>query len=86
MNSVFRTLAHRHATAAYEALGPQLVSIAPYSSTARRQAGPASDTDLSVVLQEAPSGMLNQRRLLQSAIESLTTELECLWQQQKPKR
>lgn len=57
------------------------MSIALYGSVARGQAGPASDIDLFVVLQEAPSGMLARRRVLDPVRESLTPDLEELWMQ-----
>ncbi len=81
LNALLLHLAQRYATAAQKALGDNLVSIALYGSVARGQAGPASDIDLFVVLQEAPSGMLARRRLLQPVRESLTSELEELWMQ-----
>lgn len=81
LNAIFRTLAERYATAAKMVLGDQLVSIALYGSVARSQAGPSSDIDLFVVLQDAPSGMLARRRLLQPVRDSLTAELEGLWEQ-----
>lgn len=81
LNSTLLALAHRYATAAQEALGPQLVSLAPYGSVARGQATPSSDIDHFVVLQETPSGILARRRLFQPARESLTPELEDIWMQ-----
>jgi len=81
LNAVLHDLAKRYAAAARKALGGQLVSIALYGSVARGQAGPGSDIDLFVVLQEAPSGMLARRRLLDPVRESLTPELEELWGQ-----
>lgn len=81
LNASLQHLAKRYATAAQEALGPQLVSIALYGSVARVQANLSSDIDLFVVLQEAPSGMLARRRLLQPVRDSLTPELEDLWNQ-----
>lgn len=74
-------LAKRYSAAAQEVLGDRLVSIALYGSVARDQAGPVSDIDLYVVLQEAPSGMLARRRLLDPVRESLTPNLERLWMQ-----
>ncbi|MHB8117766.1 MAG: nucleotidyltransferase domain-containing protein, partial [Methanothrix sp.] len=74
-------LANRYAAKAKEAFGDRLVSIALFGSVARGQAGPGSDIDLFVVLQEAPSGMLSRRRLLDPVRESLTPELEVLWRQ-----
>ena len=81
LNSTLLTLAHRYTTAAQETLGDNLVSIALYGSVARGQATPSSDIDLFVILQEAPSGMLSRRRLLQPVRDSLTPELEELWVQ-----
>lgn len=81
LNSLLLALAHRYAAAAQESLGDNLVSIALYGSVARGQATPSSDIDLFVVLQEAPAGMLNRRRLLQPVRDSLTQELEELWVQ-----
>ncbi|HOT06808.1 MAG TPA: nucleotidyltransferase domain-containing protein [Methanotrichaceae archaeon] len=81
LNALLLNLAHRYAAAAQEKLGDNLVSIALYGSVARGQATPSSDIDLFVVLQEAPSGMLNRRRLLQPVRDSLMPELEELWVQ-----
>jgi len=81
LNAVFLNLAHRYAAAAQQTLGNQLVSIALYGSVARGQAAPTSDIDLFVVLQEAPSGMLARRHMLEAARESLTADLEVLWRQ-----
>ena len=81
LNALLLILAHRYATAAQEILGDNLISIALYGSVARGQATPSSDIDLFIVLQEAPSGMLNRRRLLQPVRDALTPELEDLWTQ-----
>lgn len=81
LNATLLALAHSYATAAQESLGDNLVSLALYGSVARCQATSSSDIDLFVVLQEAPLGMLNRRRLLQPVRESLTAELEDLWEQ-----
>jgi len=59
----------------------QLVSIVLYGSVARRQAHPASDIDLFVVLQDAPAGALRRRALVEPVREGLTSELEKLWAQ-----
>lgn len=80
LNAGLRDLARRYAVAAYEELGDQLVSIALYGSVARDQAGPGSDIDLFVVLQDAPAGMLARRHLLDLVRESLTPDLEKLWE------
>ncbi len=74
-------LAKRYSATAQETLGDRLVSIALYGSVARKEAGPGSDIDLFIVLQEAPSGMLSRRHLLDPMRESLTPELEKLWRQ-----
>lgn len=79
LNAGLRDLAKRYAVKAKEVLGDRLVSIALFGSVARGQAGPGSDIDLFVVLQEAPSGMLSRRHLLDPVRESLTLELEGLW-------
>jgi predicted nucleotidyltransferase len=79
LNAGLHDLAKRYAAKAKEALGDQIVSVALYGSVARGQAGPGSDIDLFVVLQEAPPGMLARRRLLEPVRESLTPELEGLW-------
>jgi len=81
LNAALHDLAKRYAAAAQKALGDRIVSIALYGSVARNEAHPSSDIDLYVVLQEAPSGMLGRRRLLESVRESLTQELEVLWKQ-----
>lgn len=81
LNACLHDLAKRYATKAKEALGDRLVSIALFGSVARGQAGPVSDIDLFVVLHEAPPGMLSRRRLLDPVRESLTPELEGLWNQ-----
>lgn len=81
LNASLRDLAKRYAAKAHETLGDQLVSIALYGSVARDQAGPGSDIDLFVVLNEAPPGMLARRHLLDPVRESLTPDLERLWRQ-----
>ena len=81
LNSSLHALAKRYAEKAIEILGDQIVSIALYGSVARGQAGPTSDIDLFVVLQEAPSGMLARRRLLDPVHESLALEIDGLWRQ-----
>jgi predicted nucleotidyltransferase len=81
LNAGLHDLAKRYAAKAKEALGDRLVSIALFGSVARGQAGPGSDIDLFVVLQEAPPGMLSRRRLLDPVRESMTPELERLWKQ-----
>ncbi len=81
LNADLFDLAKRYAAKAREALGDQLVSVALFGSVARGQAGPGSDIDLFVVLQEAPPGMLSRRRLLDPVRESLTPELERFWKQ-----
>lgn len=58
------------------ALGAQLTYHRPPQLRSPRQATPSSDIDLFVVLQVAPAGMLNRRRLIQPIKESLTPELE----------
>ena len=81
LNADLFDLAKRYAAKAKEALGDRLVSISLFGSVARGQAGPGSDIDLFVVLQEAPPGMLSRRRLLEPVRESLIAELERLWKQ-----
>jgi len=81
LNAGLHDLAKRYAAKAKEILRDQIVSIALFVSVARGQAGPGSDIDLFVVLQEAPSGMLSRCRLLDPVRESLTPELEGLWKQ-----
>jgi predicted nucleotidyltransferase len=79
LNADLMDLAKRYAAEAIERLGDQIVSIALYGSVARGEAGPGSDIDLFVVLTNAPPGMLNRRRLLDPVRESLTFELERMW-------
>jgi hypothetical protein len=74
-------LAKRYAAKAKEVLGDQIVSVALFGSVARGQAGPGSDINLFVVLQEASSGMLSRRRLLDPVRQLLTPELERFWKQ-----
>jgi len=81
LNAILFDLAKGYATAAQEALRDRLVAIALYGSVARGQAGPASDIDLFVVLDDAPPGMLARRRLLDPVREALTPDLERLWVQ-----
>ena len=81
LNADLFDLAKRYAAKAKEILGDRLVSIALFGSVARGQAGPGSDIDLFVVLQEASSGMLSRRRLLDPVRQSLTPELERFWKQ-----
>jgi hypothetical protein len=82
LNENLLELAKRYATKSVEILGDHIVSVALYGSVARGQAGPSSDIDLFVVLQESPSGMLSRRRLLDPVRESLNSELEGLWAQE----
>lgn len=82
LNAGLCDLAKRYAAKAVEILGDQIVSIALYGSVARGQAGPGSDIDLFVVLQESPSGMLSRRRLLDPVRASFAAELEKLWGQE----
>jgi uncharacterized protein len=81
LNAILHDLAKSYRDKAAEILGDQIVSIALYGSVARGQAGPGSDIDLFVVLEDAPPGMLARRRLLDPVRESLTPELEVLWRQ-----
>ena len=81
LNADLFDLAKRYAAKAKEVLGDQIVSVALFGSVARGQAGPGSDIDLFVVLQEASSGMLSRRRLLDPVRQSLTPELERFWKQ-----
>ena len=81
LNASLYELARRYAEKAVELLGDQLISIALYGSVARGQADPTSDIDLFVMLQQAPSGMLSRRRLLDPVHESLASELDGLWRQ-----
>ncbi len=79
LNTRLQDLAKCYAEKASELLADHIVSISLFGSVARGQAGTTSDIDLLVVLQEAPSGMLSRRRLLDPVRESLTPELEKLW-------
>ena len=81
LNASLHSLAKRYSEMATEMLGDQIISIALYGSVARGQAGPNSDIDLFIVLEEAPSGMLARRRLLDPVHESLASELDGLWRQ-----
>jgi hypothetical protein len=81
LNADLFDLAKRYAAKANEILRDQIVSVALFGSVARGQAGPGSDIDLFVVLQEASSGMLSRRRLLDPVRQSLTPELERFWKQ-----
>lgn len=79
LNAYLMDLAKRYAAEAIQRLGDQIVSIALYGSLARGEAGPGSDIDLFVVLNNAPSGMLKRRRILDPVRESLTPEISRLW-------
>ncbi|MGC8720226.1 MAG: nucleotidyltransferase domain-containing protein [Thermodesulforhabdaceae bacterium] len=52
--------------------------MALFGSVARGEAGPHSDIDLFVVLEETPRGMTRRRALLQPAREAVTPLLEQL--------
>lgn len=79
LNTQLRAVAEAYARALQETLGEQLVSVALFGSVARGEAGPHSDIDLFVVLEEAPRGMTRRRALLEPAREAVTPLLEPLW-------
>ena len=79
-NAHLRHLAERYAQVLHETLPQRLVSVVLFGSVARGEAGPTSDIDLFVVLEDAPRGMMARRALLAPAREALTPDLEALWQ------
>jgi len=79
LNAQLRTLAEAYTHALQETLGERLVSVALFGSVARGEAGPHSDIDLFVVLEEAPHGMTRRRALLEPARQAITSLLEPLW-------
>ena len=81
LNARLQHLAREYTEALKETLGDRLVSVVLFGSVARGEAGPTSDIDLFVVLEEAPAGMRRRRALLEPARERLTPALEALWQQ-----
>ncbi len=81
LSAHLRQLAEKYAQVLREALAQNLVAVVLFGSVARGEAGPASDIDLFVVLEDAPRGMTQRRALLQAAREALLPDLEALWQQ-----
>ena len=81
LNTHLQQLAREYTRALRETLGDQLVSVVLFGSVARGEAGPTSDIDLFVVLEEAPPGMRRRRALLEPARQRLTPAPEALWQQ-----
>ncbi len=79
INTLLQTLARQYAERLREALGDRLVSVVLFGSVARGEAGPHSDIDLFIVLEEAPRGMTRRRALLEPVREALTPALEALW-------
>ncbi len=62
-----------------KSLGERLISVVLFGSVARGEAGPHSDIDLFIVLEDASHGMTRRRALLEPAREALTPALEELW-------
>ena len=81
LNEILMQLAREYAEKLREALGNRLVSVVLFGSVARGEAGPQSDIDLFVVLEDAPRGMTRRRALLEPVREALTPALEALWDQ-----
>ena len=81
LSAHLRGLAQKYTQVLREILPKQLVSVVLFGSVARGEAGPTSDIDLFVVLEDAPRGMTQRRALLQKAREALLPDLETLWQQ-----
>ncbi|MDQ7030174.1 MAG: nucleotidyltransferase domain-containing protein [Ardenticatenia bacterium] len=81
LNTYLQRLAREYTETLKETLGDRLVSVVLFGSVARGEAGPTSDIDLFVVLEEAPRGMRRRRALLEPARQRLTPALEALWQQ-----
>jgi predicted nucleotidyltransferase len=79
LSARLRAIAEAYAHALRETLGERLVSVALFGSVARGEAGPHSDIDLFVVLEEAPHGMTRRRALLDPARQAITPLLEPLW-------
>ena len=71
LNARLQHLAREYVEALKETLGDRLVSVVLFGSVARSEAGPTSDIDLFVVLEEAPAGMRRRRALLEPARERL---------------
>ncbi len=81
LNAHLQELAKRYAAELRRTLGDRLVSVVLFGSVARGEAGPTSDIDLFVVLDDAPRDMTKRRALLEPARQALTPELERLWRQ-----
>ncbi len=81
LNVHLRHLAVEYAEILQRCLGEQLVSVVLFGSVARGEAGPTSDIDLLIVVEEAPKGMLARRALIAAARRTVTPRLEALWQQ-----
>ena len=81
LNQKLQELASEYSKILQEILGKQLISVVLFGSVARGEAGPHSDIDLFIVLENAPYGMTRRRALLDPAREALTPALEELWNQ-----
>ena len=79
LNAYLQTLARQYTEQLKSTLGEQLVSVILFGSVARGEAGPYSDVDLFIVLEDAPRGMIRRRALLEPARQALTPMLEKLW-------
>ncbi len=79
LNRQLMDLARKYAQVARQQLGDRLVSVALFGSVLRGEAGPASDIDILVVLENPPTGMFRRRSLLEPVRQALTPVLEELW-------
>jgi len=74
-------LARTYTNALAESLGDSLVSVVLFGSAARGEAGPVSDIDLLVVVDDLPSSRLARHEVLRRADERVEDELRRLRRQ-----
>lgn len=79
LSEELRQLARQYAEILRDTLGERLVSVVLFGSVARGEAGPYSDIDLFIVLEDAPRSMRRRRVLLEPVRQALTPALEELW-------
>lgn len=79
LNEVLKRLAQQYAELLRDRLDDRLVSVVLFGSVVRGEAGPYSDIDLFIVLEDAPRGMIHRRAILEPIRQTLTLTLEKLW-------
>ncbi len=79
LSEELKRLARQYAELLRDRLGDRLVSVVLFGSVARGEAGPYSDIDLFIVLEDAPRSMRRRRAVLEPVRQALTPALEKLW-------